>query len=77
MLYAMQILLQKCLKNISLYDTIIQNKNYTGSIIENAYTDEILDFISMLKNNSKPKYTFVEDYNVLKLIDKFEVENAE
>ncbi len=68
---------EKCLKNISLYDTIIQNKNYTGSIIENAYTDEILDFISMLKNNSKPKYTFVEDYNVLKLIDKFEVENAE
>lgn len=60
---------------IQLYSSIEKNNNYTKSIIENAYSDEIIDFISMCQNNTIPKYSFERDYEILNLIDRIEEDN--
>ena len=62
----------KTLDEINLYQTVDKNSNYASSIIENAYSDEITDFLSMLEANTTPKYSLEKDFKILNLIDKIE-----
>lgn len=60
------------LKSIHLYDSVNRREGYQETVIENAYADEIDDFISAISNNRKQRYGFEKDYRVLEWIDRIE-----
>lgn len=47
---------------------------YSSTIIENAYADEIRNFFAAIAGTEVPRYTFCQDKEILKLIDKIEAE---
>lgn len=60
-------------EKIEVYPEIIRNERYAGNIIENAYLEELVQFINKLAD--KPyceKYTFNEEKVTLNLIDRIE-----
>lgn len=60
-------------ENIYLYDNITTEDNYNETIIENAYLEEIHDFLNTIsKNMPHGKYSFEKDKYVLNLIDDIE-----
>lgn len=61
-------------KNISLYDKVDKQAEYSATIIENAYTNEILAFFKQIKDGTEPIYGFADDKVVLDLIDRIEAE---
>ena len=63
----------KKLKNIACYDNVIHDSRYTDNIIENAYADEIIDFFDCVNNqHNQERYSYENDYQVLKKIDEIE-----
>lgn len=66
--------------SINLYSDITKDERYCANIIENAYTDEILDFFNSVSQNTlspcTEKYSFAQDFKVLNLIDKIEGKNV-
>jgi len=58
--------------NIVLYKNEQKNENYAQFVIENAYLDEIKDFIEYFKDKSTPRYSFEKDIKILNLIDQIE-----
>lgn len=60
------------LKSIHLYDSVNRREGYQETVIENAYADEIDDFISAISNNRRQRYGFEKDYRVLEWIDRIE-----
>lgn len=60
------------LKNIKLYDSVDQQEGYNQFVIENAYYDEIKDYINVIQNGSVAKYSFEKDKGILKIIDEIE-----
>ncbi len=61
------------LEAVNLYDKTIHLNDYAKYIIEDAYYDEIEDFIRCIEQNTKPAYTFEKDAFVLKTIDGIEM----
>lgn len=59
-------------EKIKLYDSINKRKEYSASIIEDAYLEEIKNFIESVQGISKPKYSFEKDKAVLSMIDEIE-----
>ena len=61
------------LKNINLYDEISTESDYNQTIIENAYLEEIKDFLNVL-NSKKDEglHSFVKDKHILDIIDVIE-----
>lgn len=47
-------------------------KNYAAHVVEEAYHDEIVEFLDAVKNGLTPKYSFEKDLEILNLIDKVE-----
>lgn len=60
------------LKPIKTYDSIEHAQGYADNIIENRYTDEILDFFNMVYKHSKPRYCLEDDKYTLNIIDEIE-----
>ena len=52
------------------------NENYCTFIIDNAYKNEIIDFLEQIFYAKKPLYSFNEDWTILKLIDRVEQDDA-
>lgn len=68
--------LSKSLIAVNCYDKVEKNKNYSENIIENAYKDELITFLDLVKNdNNHAKYTFKDDKEILNLIDNIENSN--
>jgi len=63
---------EKVVKPVNLYDTIDQQAGYRAMIVENAYEEEIRQFLNAIEGISVPPYGFAEDLKVLKLIDRIE-----
>lgn len=59
-------------KNIQLYHEIDQLDNYSKSIVENAYFNEIIAFFEAVREGKLPIYNFDKDKSVLKIIDEIE-----
>jgi predicted dehydrogenase len=57
---------------IETYSYIDKNHNYSENIIENAYVDEIREFLEILQGKEKISYTFEEDKIILGIIDQIE-----
>lgn len=64
----------KKFKDICLYNYVKHKEEYQETVIENAYADEIDDFISAIFSNHVQKYGFEKDYDVLEWIDRIERE---
>jgi predicted dehydrogenase len=58
--------------NVVLYLNEEKDDNYAQFVIENAYLDEIKDFINYLGEKSTPRHSFIEDIKILDLIDQIE-----
>ncbi len=63
---------KKKFDSIYLYDSIEHKDGYQETVIENAYADEIDNFMEVISNNQEQRYGFEKDYKVLKWIDKIE-----
>lgn len=59
-------------EQISLYTHAEHTKGYNQFVVENAYYEELTDFIAVIREQRKPRYTFEKDKNILSLIDRIE-----
>lgn len=56
-----------------LYAGYIDNKSYSKTIIEDAYLEEIKEYVSLLKGEiTKTLYSFEKDQAIIELINQFE-----
>lgn len=58
--------------SVDLYDCIEQQQEYNSYIIENAYFDELANFINVITRKEKQKYSFEQDIEILRWIDEIE-----
>lgn len=65
-------LLQKKDVKINLYDSVNHIDSYGHFIIENAYMEEIKEFFDVIKGIKYPKYDYIKDMSILKIIDDLE-----
>ena len=62
----------KELKKIILYNEYDHQSGYEGFVVEDAYSEEIKEFISCIKENRMASYSLEEDIDVLRIIDGIE-----
>lgn len=60
------------MSNIDLYEQIEQNENYSRTIIEDAYFEEIKEFFAYIESDKPVDYSFEEDMRVIDIINKIE-----
>ena len=65
----------KELQKVSLFEKEEHKDGYRAFIVENAYKNEINEFIDVVVNGKSQEYGFTEDMKVLELIDKLEAES--
>lgn len=62
----------KNLMKVSLYDEYEHQNGYESFVVEDAYLEEIKEFILCVKENRLASYSFEEDMGVLRIIDGIE-----
>ncbi len=62
------------LDQVQLYETEEHREGYRAFVVENAYKNEIREFVEVVMNNRQPQYGFAQDLEILKLIDTLEEE---
>lgn len=67
----------KCDEQIRLYDVVDKRDDYCESIIEDAYYDEICNFMGVIAGIDNAKYSFEKDKKTLALINELEFVNQE
>lgn len=60
---------------IDTYKTVEHDSRYSDNIVENAYVDELSNFLGVLKGTEEARYSFRQDLKTLKLIDEIEGDN--
>ena len=63
---------ERKMESVALYGNIRQDANYSASIIENMYMDELKAFYGYMLGMEKPAYGFQDDLEVLKIVDQIE-----
>lgn len=59
-------------RKIQLYSDVDKLAGYSDFVIENDYTNELINFFEVVSGEGTARYTFEEDLETLKLIDKIE-----
>lgn len=59
-------------KKIELYEDAQRYPGYSDNIVEDAYRDELSDFLSMCQNGTVPRYSISSNKAVLDIIEKIE-----
>lgn len=59
-------------ENISLYTQVEQKEGYNQFIVENAYYDELVNFIRSVEQKEQPRHSFEKDEKILAWIDEIE-----
>lgn len=62
----------KKMEPISVYEHFDHEDGYNHSIVEDAYYEELVNFIEVIQGKGKPRYSFEQDKKILELIDKIE-----
>ena len=65
-------LTSKSVRPVSLYASGEQREGYNANIIEDAYREELVDFLSYLSGKSTPRHSFSADQRILKMVDDIE-----
>lgn len=60
---------------IDVYKNIDKNMDYSATIIENAYYEEIKNFFGIISGEEYARYSFLKDKEVLKMIEKIETKS--
>lgn len=60
------------MQEVFVYEKVDHQSGYNQFIIENAYYDELVNYIQTIQGKARPKYSFESDRDILKLIDKIE-----
>ena len=60
------------IKNIFLYDQVEHKEGYNQFVVENAYYDELVNFIHSVQQVEQPRYSFEKDQAILAWIDEIE-----
>lgn len=60
------------MQEVVLYDTVEHQNGYNQFVVENAYYDEIMNYIESILGQAVPRYSFEKDKKILKLIDEIE-----
>lgn len=63
---------ERRLKHVNLNETIDKIEGYRDFIVENAYRNEIQDFMDVIAGRKVQQYGFEKDYDILNLIDQIE-----
>lgn len=64
---------ENVMKSIELYETYENQEGYAKNIIEDAYMEEIKEYIHFLKNDiTETKYSFEKDNEIINWINVFE-----
>ncbi len=67
---------EKITKSVSIYSEVDKRSDYSHTIIEDAYSEEIKEFFQLINGSIEaPRYSFERDKTVLSLIDKIEGKN--
>lgn len=62
----------KKIEDIDLYTDVEHVEGYSSFVVENAYYDELVNFIECVEKKSAPKYSFEQDRKILEWIDRIE-----
>lgn len=62
----------KELKQLKAYEQEEHMEGYSDNIMEQPYKEEVMNFLSIIKGESKPRYSFEQDTYILSLIDEIE-----
>ena len=62
----------KRMEKVELYEDVRRDDNYSTSIIENMYMDELEAFYGYVLDAGKPVYSFQDDFEILKTVDEIE-----
>lgn len=62
------------LEYVHLHETQEHMEGYRAFVVENAYRNEIKEFMHTIKGEITPEYGFAQDLEVLKLIDTLEAQ---
>ncbi|HWT73646.1 MAG TPA: Gfo/Idh/MocA family oxidoreductase [Mobilitalea sp.] len=62
----------KQMEVVQLYQQIDKLEDYSSTIIENMYLDEIIAFFNELHGEESSRYSFEKDFYTLEIIDKIE-----
>lgn len=62
----------KTVRPVSLYASVEHCEGYNANIIEDAYREELVDFLSYLAGRSTPRHSFSADQRILEMIDGVE-----
>ena len=57
---------------INTYVTFEHDSRYSDNIVENAYVDEMQNFLNVVKGTEQPKYSFSKDLYTISVMDKIE-----
>ncbi|AGA70601.1 putative dehydrogenase [Desulfitobacterium dichloroeliminans LMG P-21439] len=57
---------------VQLYKELDQLENYSSFVVENAYSNEIDSFFNAIIEGKVPIYSFENDKNILRIIDRLE-----
>lgn len=60
------------MKDISLYERVEHKEGYNQFVVENAYYDELVNFIRSVEKKERPRYSFEKDGKILAWIDEIE-----
>ena len=60
------------LEQIKLFEAAEHCNGYRAFVVENAYKNEINEFMEVVLKNKEPQYDFRQDLEILKLIDTLE-----
>ncbi len=58
--------------NLALYEKATRLEGYSDNIVEEAYTDELLNFLAVLKGEENAAYSYEHNLKVLNLIEEIE-----
>jgi len=63
----------KAMTQVKLYDSHEHLESYTKSIVEDAYLEELKEFVKYLtQSDFVPEYSFEQDYSVIEVINRIE-----
>ncbi|MEG0019015.1 MAG: Gfo/Idh/MocA family oxidoreductase [Oscillospiraceae bacterium] len=57
---------------VNTYSSFEQDSRYSDNIVENAYVDEMQNFLKVVSGEEQPKYSFQKDLYTISVMDKIE-----
>lgn len=60
------------MNQVKLYEDVEHTEGYGRFVVENAYYEELVNYIHVVKGQQKPRHTFEKDRRILSLIDRIE-----